>query len=221
MTLRHPRAVLAVAALVLVVLGMIGIGVEGRLDPTTLDIPGTDSSRANQLLREHFGDTAPFVILLRGPAAAIDRQGPELIRALRRDPKVTTLSPWDRGNVSRLRPDPRRALILADFHVDIKTAVNDTVDQLNGILEETDPRSGPRHPDRLRHHLAGDPGRIDLLQRARRADRLAVPAARPAARLPLADRGGDPARLRRDHGASPRAGSSSSSPPGSASTPSR
>jgi putative drug exporter of the RND superfamily len=134
LTLRRPRAVLVIAALVLVALGVIGLGVEGRLDPTTLDIPGTDSSKANQLVSEHFGDSAPFVILLRGPAAALDRQGPELIRALRRDPKATTLSPWDRGNVAQLRPDPRRALILADFHVDVKTAVNDTVEQVEGAI---------------------------------------------------------------------------------------
>jgi RND superfamily putative drug exporter len=136
LTLRHPRAVLVVAAIVLAALGIIGVGVEGRLAPTTLDIPGTDSSRANQLVSEHFGDSAPFVILLRGPAAALDRQGPELVRALRRDPKVTTLSPWDRGRVSQLRPDPRRAVILADFHVDVKTAVNETVDQVERTLEE-------------------------------------------------------------------------------------
>jgi len=135
LTLRHPRAVLVVAALVLAALGIIGLNVENRLDPTTLDIPGTDSSRANALVTEHFGDSAPFVVLLRGPAAALDRQGPELIRDLRRDPKVTTLSPWDRGNVSQLRPDPRRALILADFHVDIKTAVNETVGQLEDAIE--------------------------------------------------------------------------------------
>ena len=123
------------AALILAALGIVGANVESRLDPTTLDIPGTSSSRANQLVAEHFGDSAPFVILLRGPAAAVDRQGPELIRALRRDPKVTTLSPWDRGNVSQLRPSPRRALILADFHVDVKTAVNETVDQLESAIE--------------------------------------------------------------------------------------
>jgi RND superfamily putative drug exporter len=134
--LRHPRAVLAVAAVLLVGLGLIGTGVEGRLDPTTLNVPGTPSSNANALLHEHFGDSAPFAILLRGPAAAIDEQGPELIRALRRDPKVTTLSPWDRGSVSRLRPSPDRALILADFHVDTKTAVNDTVPRLNEIIEQ-------------------------------------------------------------------------------------
>jgi hypothetical protein len=45
--LRHPRSVLAVAALLLVVLGAIGTGVEDRLDPTTLNVPGTASSRAN------------------------------------------------------------------------------------------------------------------------------------------------------------------------------
>ena len=136
MTLRHPRAVLAVAALVLVVLGLIGTGVEGRLQPTTLNIPGTASSQANQLLRRHFGASMPFAILLQGPPAAIDRQGPALIRSLRRDPKVTTISPWDRGSVVNLRPSPRRALILADFHDEIKEAVNKTVPRLNRILEE-------------------------------------------------------------------------------------
>ena len=86
LTLRHPKVVLVVAALILAALGIIGANVENRLDPTTLDIPGTNSSRANQLVAEHFGDSAPFVILLRGPAAAVDRQGPELVRALRRYP---------------------------------------------------------------------------------------------------------------------------------------
>lgn len=127
---------LAAAALLLVALGLFGTGVESRLDPTSLDVPGTESARGNQLLREHFGDSAPFAILLQGPPRAIDRQGPRLIEALREDPRVTTLSPWDRGAVERLRPAPGRALILADFHVDVRTAVNDTVPHLNQVLEE-------------------------------------------------------------------------------------
>ena len=124
------------AAVVLFGLGAIGLGVEERLNPTTLDIPGTDSSRSTELLRGHFGDAMPFAILLRGPEAAIDEQGPELIRALRRDPQVTTLSPWDRGNVEQLRPAPDKALVIADFHVDIKEGVNVTVDRLEEILED-------------------------------------------------------------------------------------
>ncbi len=134
--LRHPRGVLAVFALLLIVLGVIGVGLEGKLSPSSLRIPGTSSDRANQMLREHFGESAPFVVLLRGPAAALDRQGPELIRALRENPEVTTLSPWDRGAVRRLRPDPRRALILVDFHVGIREAVNEIVPELNEILAE-------------------------------------------------------------------------------------
>jgi RND superfamily putative drug exporter len=136
LTLRHPRAVLAVAALVLITLGAIGAGVEERLEPTTLNIPGTDSAVSNELLRDHFGASMPFAILLRGPADELDRQGPALIRALREDPEVTTLSPWDRGSVVDLRPTPRRALILADFHNEIKEAVNETVPTLNRTLEE-------------------------------------------------------------------------------------
>lgn len=136
MLLRYPRGVLATVAVLLAALALIGTGTEDRLDPTTLDVPGTESSRGNEILRQHFGETAPFAILLRGPAAALDRQGPELIRALRRDPRVTTLSPWDSGAVERLRPSPRKALILADFHVDTRTAVNETVPHLNEVLEQ-------------------------------------------------------------------------------------
>jgi putative drug exporter of the RND superfamily len=136
LTLRHPWALLAVAAVLLFGLGAIGMGVEERLNPTTLDIPGTESSRSTELLRGHFGESMPFAILLRGPEAAIDRQGPNLIRALRRDPQVTTLSPWDRGNVDQLRPAPDKALVIADFHVGIKEGVNETVPHLEEILEQ-------------------------------------------------------------------------------------
>jgi putative drug exporter of the RND superfamily len=135
--LRHPRGVLAIAAVILIALGAIGTGTEDRLDPTTLDVPGTESLRSNEILRDHFGPSAPFAILLQGPAEAIDRQGPEMIRALRRDPKVTTLSPWDTGSVQRLRPQPDQALVLADFHVSTRTAVNDTVPHLKRVLDET------------------------------------------------------------------------------------
>ncbi|HEU4943542.1 MAG TPA: MMPL family transporter, partial [Solirubrobacterales bacterium] len=104
--------------------------------PTSLSIPGTESSRGNDLLKSHFGDTAPFAILLQGPPDEIEAQGPALIRALREDPAVSTLSPWDKGSVDRLRPGPRKALIIADFHVDAETAVKDTVPHLEDTLEE-------------------------------------------------------------------------------------
>jgi putative drug exporter of the RND superfamily len=134
--LRHPREILLVAVIVLGVLAVIGTGVTKRLAPTTLSVPGGASTEANQMLEEHFGPSAPFVILLEGPAAALEEQGPRLIEALRAEPGVTTLSPWDTGSVEGLRPNPETAQILTDFHVDTKTAVNETVPHLEQLLEE-------------------------------------------------------------------------------------
>ena len=134
--LRHPREILLVAAIVLAALAVVGTGVDSKLDPTTLDVPGSSSAKANAMLEEHFGPSAPFAILLRGPAAALEEQGPRVVRALRAEPNVSTLSPWDKGSVEGLRPSPGRALILADFHVDTKTSVNEVVPRLEEILEE-------------------------------------------------------------------------------------
>jgi len=135
-TLRHPGRLLIVAIAGIAVLGVLGRGVEGKLRPTSLSVPGTESGRAASLLHRYFGDTAPFAILLQGPPGQLDRQGPALIRALRSDPSVSTISPWDKGSVARLRPGPRKALILVDFHVDAETAVKDTVPYLDQTLQE-------------------------------------------------------------------------------------
>jgi len=136
LSLRRPGAVLAAALVVIGVLGVLGRGVEDHLRPTSLSVPGTDSGKASALVERYFGDTAPFAILLQGPPAALDRQGPALIRELRSDPDVSTISPWDKGSVDRLRPGPRKALILVDFHVGTEEAVRDTVPALNRTLEE-------------------------------------------------------------------------------------
>jgi putative drug exporter of the RND superfamily len=135
MILRSPRRVLAIALIPIAGLAILGTGVEGRLAPASLRVPGTPADRGNDLLKQHFGESAPFAILLRGPARALERQGPRLIRALRRDPKATTLSPWDGDQLARLRPSPRKALILADFHTSNAEAVSDVVPRLEETLE--------------------------------------------------------------------------------------
>jgi putative drug exporter of the RND superfamily len=127
--------VLCVAILGVAILAILGLGVESRLTPTSLLVPGTPSAQGAALLKSHFGESAPFAILLRGPAPAVERQGPELIRALRRDPRVTTLSPWDGASLEQLRPSPRKALILVDFHVPAAKAVKDVVPRLERTLD--------------------------------------------------------------------------------------
>jgi RND superfamily putative drug exporter len=136
-SLRRPRTVLVLALALIVGLGWVGRDVESKLNPTSLDVPGTDAHEANAMLKKYFGDSAPFAVLLEGPSDAIEEQGPKLVHALRAsDSKVTTVSPWDKGKVGNLRPAPNKALVLVDFHVGINDAVRYTVDELNETLEE-------------------------------------------------------------------------------------
>lgn len=134
-SLRRPRLVLGLSLIAIITVGALGLHVEDRLKPTSLQLAGTESAGAGESLHRYFGDSAPFAILLRGPSTALDRQGPDLIRALRRNPGVSTISPWDKGRVDRLRPVPNRALILVDFHVDIEESVDEVVPHLEEVLE--------------------------------------------------------------------------------------
>ena len=116
-------------------LGVVGLGVEGKLSPLSLDVPGTSASNGETLAQSHFGDSSPFVVLLQGPPAAVDRQGERLVGALRRQPQATVISPWDRGSLGALRPGPDKALVLVDFHVPLNEAMRDIVPELEATLE--------------------------------------------------------------------------------------
>jgi putative drug exporter of the RND superfamily len=132
---RRPLAGLAVVLLCCAALGVLGLSVEGKLAPLSLTVPGTAAAEGEDLASSHFGDSSPFAVLLRGPAGAVDRQGAELVAALRRDPTATVISPWDRGSVAGLRPGPRRALIVVDYHLPLARAMRDAVPALKRTLE--------------------------------------------------------------------------------------
>ena len=102
---------LAIAALT-----VLGRGLEGRLAPMSLAVPGTPSSRAEAMLAAKFGNTIPIAVLLRGPPAEVDRQGQRLVAALRGIRDVQVLSPWDRSTkVGSLRPSPGAAFVLVNY----------------------------------------------------------------------------------------------------------
>ena len=82
-------------ALAVVALALLGGGLTERLAPTSLFVPGTPSARAHEMLEREFGNSVPVTVLLEGPAAAVDRQGRRLAEALRGEPRVMVMSPWD------------------------------------------------------------------------------------------------------------------------------
>lgn len=64
-SLRRSRLILALSVAVVVGLGALGLHVEDHLQPTSLDVPGTQSAQAGATLHRYFGDSAPFAILLQ------------------------------------------------------------------------------------------------------------------------------------------------------------
>jgi RND superfamily putative drug exporter len=132
---RGPLAGLAVVLVACTILGGLGLGVEDRLDPFSLSVPGTSAYEGNILASRHFGESTPFVVLLQGPPEALDRQGVALVRALRREEAATVISPWDRGSVVGLRPTGHQALILVDYPESLADAMRNTVPQLERVLE--------------------------------------------------------------------------------------
>jgi putative drug exporter of the RND superfamily len=133
----HRRPLLGLLGVLLActALGFLGLRVEGELEPLSLDVPGTSALNGETLAESHFGDSSPFVILLHGPAPEVQRQGPQLVAALRGEGSATVISPWDRGSLAALHPAPGKALVLVDFHVPLARAMRDTVPDLERVLE--------------------------------------------------------------------------------------
>ncbi len=115
-TSRRSWSTLIAWGVVIAALAFLGKGLEGRLAPMSLAVPGSPSSRAEAMLAARFGNTIPIAVLLRGPPAQVDRQGQRLVSALRGIAQVQVLSPWD-GSVTlrSLRPNSRSAFVLVNY----------------------------------------------------------------------------------------------------------
>jgi uncharacterized membrane protein YdfJ with MMPL/SSD domain len=87
--IRRPGAVIVGWLVAMVLLGLAGIGVEGKVLPTQLLVPGTDAARWDKIRHGHFGEDA--IVLLKGPRRDIDRQGPRLARDLALRPGTRAL----------------------------------------------------------------------------------------------------------------------------------
>jgi len=66
-SIRRPNVSLAAWLVVAVALSVIGLGVAGTLSPSITVVPGTQSSRAEQLASAQFGPTQLVPILIEGP----------------------------------------------------------------------------------------------------------------------------------------------------------
>jgi RND superfamily putative drug exporter len=111
--LQHPGAVLITWLVVVAALAVVGLGIDSKLAPGSLDVAGSQSAQARTLIGGNFGDSATVPVLLRGPRSEVKRQGKALAHDLAQRPGVRVLSPWSASSGrSALRPSSDRALLL-------------------------------------------------------------------------------------------------------------
>ena len=112
--------------------------VSHSLSPTIVVVPGSETARAEQLAESNFGPSVLVPIMLEGPKAQLNTQGPALVKALaaRRDTRV--LSAWDIGDTgAALRPDATHAMIVASVAQTEKAMVDGVQQDINGIVDQT------------------------------------------------------------------------------------
>jgi RND superfamily putative drug exporter len=113
----------------------VGATVERNLNRTDLVIGGTESSRAAEITKKHFGESSVLPILLQGPRRDLDRQGRRLAALVEREPHVTVLTPWMQDTGDALRPRPDRVLLIARVDRRFDDASKQTVPAVRKILE--------------------------------------------------------------------------------------
>lgn len=137
LSIRHPKASLAVWLIVGVALSLIGFGVSKSLSPTITVVPGTESARAEKLAGAKFGPTQLVPILLEGPKAQLNRQGPPLVAALAKRAHTRVLSAWDAGTASAgLRPKPTTAMIVVSVDRTEPNAVKYDQPQIDRLVSQ-------------------------------------------------------------------------------------
>ena len=95
LSIRRPKLALAVWGTFAAILVAIGLGVSDRLSPTMTFVPGTESTHAQELAEAEFGPGTQVVILLTGPRAQLDVQGPVLVHELKsRSEPFHTFDDW-------------------------------------------------------------------------------------------------------------------------------
>lgn len=163
LSIRHPRSALAAWAVLALFLTLVGMGVAGSLSPSITVVEGTDSSRAEHLAEAEFGPSVLVPVLLEGPQADLDKQGPALAKRLADRDDIRVLTAWDGGDTAKeLRPSPTQAMIVASVAKTEEQMVDGGQEQIEDIVNST--ISGPVKP-----YVTGQPS-IDIAIREQSID---------------------------------------------------
>ncbi|WP_210588724.1 MMPL family transporter [Streptomyces sp. GESEQ-35] len=144
LTVRRPRIVLVVAAVLVAAMSVVGVGAFGKLVGGGFDDPDSQSTRASEVIDEEFGGEANLVLLVssgtqRVTDSAVEQDGRQLVSELRKEPELSNVvSYWDTRSDSLLARDGRSAMVVAHVKGDESTQeehAHDVIDAYAGRYE--------------------------------------------------------------------------------------
>ena len=176
-SVKHPKLALGAWSVVAVVLVLIGLGVSHSLSPSVTVVPGTQSSRAQQLGERALRPEPARADPARGPDGAAQQAGPRARRDARPGARHRVLSAWDGGTVSgrAAAESPTAAMIVVSVGASSANAISTTEPQIEHLVSQQ--ITAP-----LKSYIIGQPS----IDRAEQSASLVEP---PAQR---GDRGRDP-----------------------------
>lgn len=157
---RRSRLVIGIWIVAVAVLALVGRNLDRELTIHPPLIDGTASKRAHEISQREFGGDNAMVVMLRGPRAAVERQGRDLASRLDAMPRTLAISPWAGGaKIEGLTPSPGVAAIVVRFESDDDEGVLGLLPPVRRLVDER--VSGP-----VRANLAGLPVVVDSLRNA-------------------------------------------------------
>jgi RND superfamily putative drug exporter len=153
---RRARLVVGIWFLAVFILAGQGKELEKQLIIHSPLVNGSASKRAHEIALHKFGNDYPMIVLLRGPAGAVERQGRRLAERIRATPPMIVTSPWDSGAVvSGLNPRPGVGALL------VRTS--NAEDSVSGLLPPLQRQVNGTVRGPVRSSIVGLPVVIDAL----------------------------------------------------------
>ncbi len=112
-SVRRPWRALSIWLVVTVALGALGTGLVGHLSSTSIDVPGTASSRVEATIESAFGSASEVPVLLVGPRSDVLAQRRSLVRELERTSGARVTSVPSTAFPQPVSGDTRRVLVVA------------------------------------------------------------------------------------------------------------
>ncbi len=151
LAIRRPVPTLLVWIAIAAALALAGFGVSDQVSPSIYTVAGSQSSREQTLANDKFGAGVLVPVLLQGPQAQLDQQGPQVVRRLAARGDTRVMSAWDTGPAAKaLRPSPTSAMVVASVAHNERDMVATYQKQIDETVRST--ISGPVH-----EHITGQP----------------------------------------------------------------